>query len=157
MNNKILYKIANISGWILLVILCLYFISGYAMVREYGMDALLSRKNAHVCHEILALPFFIALILHVVPYYMIKKQLKRLFITFILVLLIPFVGVLAVNKHVKPANPQVENQSSQNQTVKCHNCSNNCVLKNGEIGDCGHYKNSDGKIIRVEDNDNHEN
>lgn len=71
-----LFKLAKISGWMLLIILFLYFVSGYAMVHEFGMDKVLHRHQAYVLHKILAIPFLVCLILHIMPYQFLKSHKK---------------------------------------------------------------------------------
>lgn len=82
--NVLLYKIQKISGWLLLIMLIIYFISGYAMAHKYGMNAIMTRKEARFWHGILACPFFIAIFAHIFPsiYFAFKnpqKLIKRLF------------------------------------------------------------------------------
>ena len=80
MNNKTLLKIAHIAGWVLLIIILFYLISGYAMVKEYGLEHLMHRKSAWSMHKLLAIPLIAALVLHIVPYYIVRKQVKRLLV-----------------------------------------------------------------------------
>jgi hypothetical protein len=77
--NVILHKCAIISGWILLVMIIIFFISGYALVHEYGFDRLMNHKTAWHWHSTLAIPFLILLFLHVFPaiYFKIRKILKK--------------------------------------------------------------------------------
>jgi len=97
-SNKTLLKIAEFSGWMLLVMLILYFISGYAMVREYGMDALMTKHRAWIWHKYLAVPFLIFLFLHIVPYYVVRKQIKKFLILLSVVIILPVVGIYAINQ-----------------------------------------------------------
>jgi len=152
MNNKNLLKIANISGWLLLIMLILYFISGYSMVHKYGMNHIMNNSQAHYWHGILAFPFLIFLILHIVPYYYVKKQIKRLLIILSIIISLPVLSVLAINKFQKPAvKPPVKSEQTQNKAVRCKNCPNECLIKPNQTGDCGRYKNVDGKLQPVEE------
>jgi UPF0716 family protein affecting phage T7 exclusion len=155
MKNKILMKISSISGWLLLAVLVLYFISGYAMVREYGMNHLMSRRSASSMHGSLAALFFALLALHIVPYYYVRKRLKRMVILLLIVFILPVLGVYAVNKiqkqNISGAKPpaQVEQQPEQagkNAAVQCEGCKRRCLIKPGETGECGQVKNVDGKL-----------
>ena len=65
--NALLYKIQKISGWLLFVMLIIYFVSGYAMVHKYGLNAIITRKDARFWHTVLACPFFIATFAHIFP------------------------------------------------------------------------------------------
>jgi len=67
MKPKHLFKIIDISGWVLFVIILLYLISGFAMTREFGLDHLISRKIAWEIHEHLIIPLVPAIICHVIP------------------------------------------------------------------------------------------
>jgi hypothetical protein len=173
MKNKTLMKIADISGWLLLIVLVLYFISGYAMVREYGMNHLMSRHGARELHESLAVLFLLFLSLHVVPYYYVRKKLKRMAIILLVVLILPALGVLAVNKlqdraksevktsvqmeqQVQQAQQELKPQAKvgrlsekdkKNAAVRCDGCKKRCLIKQGEEGDCGQVKNVDGKLV----------
>lgn len=147
MKPKNLYKLANFSGWALLVILILYFISGYAMVHKYGMDYIMSNSHAWVWHKYLTIPFFVFLFLHIVPYYVVREQVKKLCIILALVFAIPALGVFAIDKVITPQKESnIKEQASQKKSVKCKNCPNECILKPGETGKCGQYQNIDGEI-----------
>jgi uncharacterized BrkB/YihY/UPF0761 family membrane protein len=68
----------KISGWILLLMIIIYFVSGYALVREYGFDRLMSHKDAWKWHNLLTIPFFIALFIHIFPvFYFASKDPKN--------------------------------------------------------------------------------
>lgn len=150
MNNKNLLKIANISGWLLLIILILYFISGYSMVHKYGMDVLMSKSQAWSWHTYLALPFLVFLLLHIVPHYVVRKQVKRLLIILSIVITLPVLSVLAIDKFQEPeAKPPVKSGQTQDKSVRCKNCPNECLIKPNETGECGQYKNIDGKLVPV--------
>lgn len=77
--NVFLHKCTEISGWVLLVMILGFFISGYALVHEYGFDRLMSHKTAFKWHSLLAIPFLAVLILHVFPpiYFKIKKIFSK--------------------------------------------------------------------------------
>ena len=147
MKPKMLYKIANISGWLLLVMLILYFISGYAMVHKYGMEGLMNASHAKNWHTYLALPFLIFLFLHIVPYYVVRKQVKKLLITFLVVFSLPVLGVFAINKfQPKEVKPPAVTKEQENKAVQCDKCPKGCIIKPGERGECGRVENIDGKL-----------
>jgi len=152
MKTKNLLKIANISGWMLLIILILYFISGYSMAHKYGMDVIMSNSQAWSWHTYLALPFLIFLLLHIVPHYVVRKQIKRLLIILSIVIALPVLSVLAIDKFQKPeVKPPVKSEQTQDKSVRCKNCPNECLIKPGEVGKCGKFKNVDGEIKPVEE------
>lgn len=159
MKNKTLIKIADMAGWALLVVLVLYFISGYAMVREYGMDHLMEMKSASNLHGSLAALFFTFLTLHITPYYYVRKKLKRMVVLLLIVFLLPVLGVYAVNQlhkqDTKGVQPQVQKEQQAEEVkkdfaVKCEGCKRECLIKPGETGECGQVKNVDGKLVPVE-------
>lgn len=108
MKPKHLYKLGEISGWLLVVMLFLYFTSGYAMVHKYGMNSLMSGSQAWFWHSCLTLPFIIILFLHITPYYIVRKQLKKFFIILSIVIALPAMSVYAINKIQKPEVKQPE-------------------------------------------------
>jgi len=79
--NFILYRCMRISGWVLLLMIIVYFISGYALVEKYGFEKLMAHKNAWYWHSIMTIPFLIALFLHIFPvfYFAIKKDPKNFY------------------------------------------------------------------------------
>ena len=68
------------------------------MVHKYGMDALMSRHQAWAWHRYLAIPFFVSLFLHVVPYYVVRKQVKRLLMIVGIIIIITILSVLIIDK-----------------------------------------------------------
>ena len=97
MNNHTLLKIANVSGWLLLLILIFYFISGYALVQEYGFDRLMHNYSAWTLHKYMTIPFLIFLVLHIVPYYVVKNQVKRLLAIVGIILVLSVSGAFAID------------------------------------------------------------
>lgn len=158
MNNRTYTKIGDISGWLLLAVLVLYFISGYAMMREHGMETLMNRQSASWLHNFLIAPFFVFLFLHIVPYYYVRKKLKRMTAIALAVLMIPMLVVFAVNKLQTADNNttqqgeqtvNVENQPD-NKTIQCDKCPCRCLIKPCEKGACGKIKNVDGRLVPME-------
>ncbi len=151
MKTKNLLKIANISGWLLVTMLVLYFISGYAMVHKYGMNALMSKSQAWFWHSYLTIPFIILLFAHITPYFIVRKQVKKCLIFIGIVIALPMMSVYAIDKLQKPAitTPDKKEQT-ENKSVKCKNCPKECLIKPGETGECGKFKNANGKIQPVE-------
>lgn len=77
--DSILHKCVRISGWLLFVMIIIYFISGYALVHEHGFDKLLARKYARMLHCVMDIPFLILLVMHVFPniYFRVKRFFKK--------------------------------------------------------------------------------
>jgi uncharacterized membrane protein len=92
MNNKNLYRIANIVGWLLIIVITIFFISGYSMGRD-GITFFMSRANARFWHEFLPIPFCVLLVAHIVPYYIIKKQLKKFCLILVSVIVLAILTV----------------------------------------------------------------
>ena len=67
----------KIVSYLLLVMLVMYFITGFAMTRQFGFDHIMSRHLAHTIHLNMTIPFVILIILHVFIY--IKSDIKKLF------------------------------------------------------------------------------
>lgn len=42
----------------------------------------------------------------------------------------------------KPKNTQIK-------TIRCNNCPCNCLIKPNQAGECGQYKNINGKLVSV--------
>ncbi len=60
-ERTLLVKIDRISAWILMILMILFFISGYSMTAEYGMGSVIDRVRAtqiHVGISELVLLFF---------------------------------------------------------------------------------------------------
>lgn len=55
----------------------LYFVTGFAMTRQYGCDHLMPGRLAHTIHLNLTIPFVILIIAHVFIY--VKADVKKLF------------------------------------------------------------------------------
>jgi hypothetical protein len=49
-NKTLLVKIDRISAWILLVLMILFFITGYSMTAEYGMNKVIGILHATQIH-----------------------------------------------------------------------------------------------------------
>lgn len=139
-------KIAKISGWLLVMILVLYFITGYGMTDKYGMSIIMSHLHVRRWHKYLALPFMLFLLLHVTPYYVARKQIMRLVLIFLLVICLPIASVYAVNEFQKQSAQQVTHEQGENRSVRCNKCPNKCLIKPNQTGKCGRYKNVDGRL-----------
>ncbi len=146
MKNKYLLKIAGISGWLLLAMLVFYFVSGYAIVHKYGLDSIMSNSQAWFWHKYLTIPFFIFLILHIVPYFIVRKQVKKFLVILTIVLALPIMSSFAIDQFQKPEVKPPAKTGQENKVIKCPNCPRGCIIKEGETGECGQYKNIDGKL-----------
>lgn len=67
----------KIVSYLLLIMLVMYFVTGFAMTRQFGFDHIISRHLAHTIHLNMTLPFVILVILHVFMY--VKADIKKLF------------------------------------------------------------------------------
>lgn len=139
------------------MVLVLYFISGYAMVREYGMDSVMNRQSASWLHSSLTALFFGFLFLHIVPYYYVRKKLKRMTAILLAVFMLPLLGIFTVNKMHVAGNNQaqpcertvnVESRVDKN-AIQCDKCPCRCSIKPGEKGACGRIQNIDGYLVPV--------
>jgi hypothetical protein len=62
--NYWLIKISRVSGYLLLILIVTYFITGYSMTGMYGMNRVIQKNFASYLHLNLHIPFIILLILH---------------------------------------------------------------------------------------------
>jgi len=69
-----LQKISRISGWLLLLLIILYLLTGYSLAGKYGLHRLLDPSIARVIHGNLDFLLIILLILHVLPW--VKRKWK---------------------------------------------------------------------------------
>lgn len=73
MNKHIFNKIIS---YMLLILLIMYFVSGFAMTHQFGFDRILSRHLAHTIHLKMTIPFFILIFLHI--FTSVKTDIKRI-------------------------------------------------------------------------------
>jgi len=64
---SLLLRVERISGWVLLPLIVVYFISGFAMAGDYGLNSAVSLRLAHNLHTILHVPLLIFFVLHAGP------------------------------------------------------------------------------------------
>ena len=57
-------RISRVAAWLLLVVLLLYMVSGYALCGRYGADRLMDSQLALAIHDDLDVPFFVLLAVH---------------------------------------------------------------------------------------------
>jgi len=60
-------KLVRWTGWLLLPIVAVFLLTGYAMSGRYGLSALASEKTALTLHKLMHLPLLILVLAHVVP------------------------------------------------------------------------------------------
>lgn len=65
--ETILLKTVRWSSWPLLVLLLLFFLTGYAITGQYGLDRLMDEKSALAWHRLLHLPLALLTLVHSVP------------------------------------------------------------------------------------------
>jgi len=151
---KILFKLHQISGWVLLLLTILFFVSGYGMKKQIiPIDLAIKLHN-----KILPIPFLIFLILHCL--FPIKNLLKRIpFQSIFAILFLIFIVSLAgffIYRSEKGSKETPENfyparfyETLGNKVVRCGLCPNRCVLSPGQIGFCKARKNIDGKLYSM--------
>ena len=62
--NYYLIKTARISGWLLLPLMLLYILTGFAMRGEFGLGRLLAAEEAKVIHQDFRWPLVAAFLIH---------------------------------------------------------------------------------------------
>lgn len=67
-------KIRKLTNWLLLIMTILYFVSGFALVRDFGFEHIMSRHVALFLHKNMAFPFLILLLIHISPMFKIKLR-----------------------------------------------------------------------------------
>jgi cytochrome b subunit of formate dehydrogenase len=65
--NRILITTVRLSAWPLLVLMILYFVSGYALCGLHGLGSLMSVEKALAIHKALDLPLLAILLAHTLP------------------------------------------------------------------------------------------
>jgi len=46
-------------------------------------------------------------------------------------------------------NSSLKTEKTQIKSIQCNNCPCNCLIKPNQTGECGQYKNVDGKLVFV--------
>ncbi|MGQ9576819.1 MAG: hypothetical protein ACUVUC_16070 [Thermoguttaceae bacterium] len=59
-----LVKIARISGWLLLVLMLVYIVTGFALCGEYGLERLVSYQLALEIHKVFEWPLVVVFLTH---------------------------------------------------------------------------------------------
>ena len=62
--NRFLLKTARTSGWVLLVLVGLFIVTGYALGGKYGFDELLGAQTALTIHRVFDIPLVVFFLLH---------------------------------------------------------------------------------------------
>jgi len=96
--NKVLFSISKISGWILLFLLFLYFLSGYGMTK--GIIDYSTSQKLH--NSILPLSFLFFLILHIffpVKVFLLKFIKDERWINIYLIILFSIIYLLFLYFH----------------------------------------------------------
>lgn len=65
--HYVLEKIIRISSWPLLLLVILFFMTGYMMSGEFGLGGIVDAKTALAVHKALHVPLLVAMLLHTVP------------------------------------------------------------------------------------------
>ena len=62
--NYYLMKIVRLSGWLLLLLMILYILTGFALCGEYGFSKLISAQTALKIHQIFEWPLIVIFLAH---------------------------------------------------------------------------------------------
>jgi len=154
MSPRILFKLCQISGWILLFLTILFFISGYGMTKQIIPVDLATWLH----NQILPIPFLIFLILHIL--FPLRNLLRRIpfkiiLATLFLIFIISLAGFFIYRAEkiqketLKDFYPARFYETLDNKIVRCNLCPNRCVLSPGQIGLCKARKNVDGKLYSM--------
>jgi len=154
MNAKILFKLSQISGWVLLFLTTLFFISGYGMTKQIIPVGLATWLH----NRILPIPFLIFLVLHCL--FPVRNLLRRtspktIFAFLFSVLVVGLAGFFifrsekASRETVEDFHPAKFYENLDNKIVRCNLCPNHCILAPGQIGLCKARKNVDGKLYSM--------
>ena len=65
--HYVLDRIVRISSWPLLVLMILFFATGYIMSGDFGLGGVMDAKLALAIHRALHFPLLVALLVHAVP------------------------------------------------------------------------------------------
>ena len=65
--NFVLLKMVRWSGWLLLLVVMLFLLTGYIMDGRYGFGKLLDEKSALTFHRMLHLPLIVLVLAHCLP------------------------------------------------------------------------------------------
>ena len=60
-------KCVRWTGWLLVPIVLLFLVSGYAITGQYGLAALADERTALALHRLLHVPLLALVLLHVLP------------------------------------------------------------------------------------------
>jgi len=151
---KILFKLWQISGWVLLFLTILFFVSGYGMTKQI-IPVNLAVK---IHNQILPIPFLLFLILHCL--FPGRNLFKRIPLKIILAVLFLFfvVGLAGFLIYQEEKMPKVSlgdfyparfYETLDNKIVRCNLCPNRCILFQGQIGLCKARKNVDGRLYSM--------
>jgi pyruvate formate lyase activating enzyme len=151
---KILFKLCQVSGWILFFLTILFFVSGYGMTKQI-IPVNLAVK---IHNQILPIPFLLFLILHCL--FPGRNLFKRIPLKIILAVLFLFfvVGLAGFLIYQEEKMPKVSPgdfyparfyETLDNKIVRCNLCPNRCILSQEQIGLCKARKNVDGKLYSM--------
>jgi Ni,Fe-hydrogenase I cytochrome b subunit len=60
-------KAVRWSGWVLLVVVITFFVTGYIISGRYGLGVLMDERSALAWHKLMHIPLVILLLVHTVP------------------------------------------------------------------------------------------
>jgi len=79
---------------------------------------------------------------------------KKVFLNGVIILAVTIFSTSGANlsssAFAKPkTNSPLKTEKTQIKSIQCNNCPCNCLIKPNQAGDCGQYKNVDGKLVSV--------
>ncbi len=64
--NRVLLKLARASGWVLLALVSLFIVTGYALAGQHGLDRIVGPQLALTVHRIFDVPLLVFFGVHAV-------------------------------------------------------------------------------------------
>lgn len=65
--QRVALKLVRWTGWLLIPVLLMFFVTGYAMSGRYGLGALADERTALALHKLMHVPLGALVIAHLVP------------------------------------------------------------------------------------------
>ncbi|RLJ00236.1 MAG: hypothetical protein DRP03_01155 [Candidatus Aenigmatarchaeota archaeon] len=77
MKPSTLLRTGRVCGYILLLFILLYLITGFSITGKFGFHKIINKNLALLIHLNMEIPFLIVLILHVFPHLYLRYIKKR--------------------------------------------------------------------------------
>ncbi len=65
--QRVALKLVRWTGWLLIPVVLMFFVTGYAISGRYGLGALADERTALALHKLMHLPLGALVIAHLVP------------------------------------------------------------------------------------------